>query len=52
MGMLKAHNLVMDSGREGQIPSLSPEEVAAGRRLPKVQLLYFSTYCSEAPVGR
>lgn len=52
LGMLKAHDLVMDSGREDQIPSLSPEEVAAGRRLPKVQLIRFSTQRSEVPVGR
>lgn len=30
LGMLKAHNVTMDSGREDQIASLSPEEVAAG----------------------
>lgn len=50
--MLKAHNQITDSGREGQIPSLSLEGVAAGRRLPKVQLIAFSTHCNEVPVGR
>lgn len=52
LGMLKAHNVIMDSGREDQIPSLSPEEVAAGRRFPKVQLIRFPTHRSEVPVGR
>lgn len=52
LGMLKAHNLIIDSGREDQIPSLSLEEVAAGRRLPKVQLIRFSAHRSEVPVGR
>lgn len=52
LGMLKAHNRIMDSGRKGQIPSLSPEEVAAGWRLPKVQLIHFPTHCNEVPVGR
>lgn len=52
LGMLKAHNLIVDSGREDQIPSLSLEEAAAGRRLPKVELICFPTHRSEVPVGR
>lgn len=52
LGTLKAHNLIMDSGREDQIPSLCPEEAAAGRRLLKVCLIHFSTHHNEVPVGR
>lgn len=47
LGMLKGTRSA-NGQQEGQIPSLSPQEVAAGRRLPQVQLVNFSAHCSES----